>query len=416
MRGRRVVAPAGSVYPLSAVRDLALYAQGLTQKTEGAPQKQHVLAAVQKVGWLQIDTLQVVRRTQELVLWSRLGTYDPDDLAALAYDGQDRKLFEGWQHAACFIPIDEYRFQLPAKRANRRSWGSMGSAKNRELVKGVLARIEREGPMRAADFDYDGPRRGSWWDWKPDKRALEFLVNRGELMVSSRINFQRVYDLTDRVLPDWTDTTEPTKKQTLQYLLERSILALGICRPAQIADYAHLKRREAELTIEAMAQDGTIVPVSALMHDGTTGELVVHRDNLPVLERAADGELEGPGPTFLSPFDSLFWARGRDEDLWSFRSILEAYKPEPTRLWGYYCMPMLDQGDLVGRFDPSLDRRTGTLRLKALYIEDHVDLDDALLARLAGAMRDFMRFHGATDLVVEQSVPKRFGARLVRSL
>jgi uncharacterized protein YcaQ len=368
------------------------------------------------VGWLQIDTLQVVRRTQELVLWSRLGNFHTDDLADLAYDGQDRKLFEGWQHAACFIPIDDYRFQLPAKRASRRSWGSMGSKKNRELIKGVLTRIEREGPMRAADFDYNGPRRGSWWDWKPAKRALEFLVNRGELMVSSRVNFQRVYDLTDRVLPDWTDTTEPTQAETLRYLLERSVRALGVCRRAQIADYAHLKRREAEPTVEAMVREGTIVPVSALMHDGATGELVVHRDNLPVLERAADGDMKSLGTTFLSPFDSLFWARGRDEDLWSFRSILEAYKPEPTRLWGYYCMPILDQGDLVGRFDPSLDRRTGTLRLKALYLEDHVEPDDALLERLAEAMRDFMKFHSATDLVVERSVPRGFGTRLIRAL
>lgn len=405
-----------TVYPLSAVRDLALHAQGLAQKTKGVPQRQDVLAAVQRVGWLQIDTLQVVRRTQELVLWSRLGAYDPDDLAALAYDGLDRKLFEGWQHAACFIPLSDYRFQLPAKRANRRSWGSMGSAKNRELVKGVLARIEHEGPMRAADFDYDGPHRGSWWDWKPAKRALEVLVNRGELMVSSRVNFQRVYDLTERVLPDWTDTTLPTQKQTLRYLLERSVRALGVCRPAQIADYAHLKRREAEPTVEAMVREGTIVPVAALMHDCATGEFVVHRDNMPTLERAADGDLDSLGATFLSPFDSLFWARGRDEDLWNFRSILEAYKPEPTRLWGYYCMPILDRGDLVGRFDPSLDRKTGTLRLKALYLADHVDPDEALLERLAGAMRGFMKFHSATDLVVDRSVPKGFGAKLVRSL
>lgn len=410
------MAPSRPVYPLSAVRSLVLYAQGLAQETPEAPQRKHVLGAVQRVGWLQIDTLQVVRRTQELVLWSRLGNFHTDDLADLAYDGQDRKLFEGWQHAACFIPIDDYRFQLPAKRASRRSWGSMGSKKNRELIKGVLTRIEREGPMRAADFDYNGPRRGSWWDWKPAKRALEFLVNRGELMVSSRVNFQRVYDLTDRVLPDWTDTTEPTQAETLRYLLERSVRALGVCRRAQIADYAHLKRREAEPTVEAMVREGTIVPVSALMHDGATGELVVHRDNLPVLERAADGDMKSLGTTFLSPFDSLFWARGRDEDLWSFRSILEAYKPEPTRLWGYYCMPILDQGDLVGRFDPSLDRRTGTLRLKALYLEDHVEPDDALLERLAEAMRDFMKFHSATDLVVERSVPRGFGTRLIRAL
>ena len=404
------------VYPLSAVRDLALRAQGLAQNSEGTPSRQDVLEVVKTVGWLQIDSLQVVRRSQELVLWSRLGSYDAEDLARLAYDGQDRHLFEGWQHAACFLPLEDYRFQLPAKRANRRSWGSMGSAKNRELVKAVLARIEREGPMRAGDFDYDGPRRGSWWDWKPAKRAVEFLVSRGELMVSSRVKFQRVYDLTDHVLPDWTDTKEPTRDETLRHLLERSILALGACRLAQIPDYAHLKRREAGPALEAMVKDGTIVQIVASMNDGTTAELAVHRGNLPALERASDGELQGLGTTFLSPFDSLLWAKGRDEDLWSFRSILEAYKPEPTRIWGYFCMPILDQGDLIGRFDPVLDRRTGTLRLKVLYLEDHLDPDEALMERLAGAMRDFMKFHSATDLVVDRSVPDGLGAMLERKL
>jgi uncharacterized protein len=404
------------VNPLSAVRELALRAQGLGRRTEGTPDKQDVLEAIQRVAWLQIDTLQVVRRSQELVLWSRLGTYDAEDLARLAYDGQDRHLFEGWQHAACFLPLTDYRFQLPAKRANRSSWGSMGSRKNRELVKAVLSRLEREGPMRAGDFDYDGPRRGSWWDWKPAKRALEFLVGRGEVMVSSRVKFQRVYDLTDRVLPDWTDTKEPTQEQTLRHLLERSILALGASRLSQIPDYAHLKRRETGPVLEAMVEDGTIVQVAASMNDGTTAELAVHRDNLPALEHAADGDLQSFGTTFLSPFDSLLWAKGRDEDLWSFRSILEAYKPEPTRIWGYFCMPILDQGDLIGRFDPVLDRRTGTLRLKVLYLDDHVDPDEALMERLAGAMRDFMKFHSATDLVVDRSVPDGLGARLEREL
>ncbi len=405
-----------AAYPLSAVRDLALHVQGLVRKIDAPPRKQDVLAAVQRVGWLQIDTLQVVRRSQELVLWSRLGTYNPDYLENLAYDKEDRQLFEGWQHAACFIPLGDYRFQLPRKRANRRTWGNMGSAKNRKLVQNVLTRIERDGPMRVADFEYDGPPLGTWWDWKPAKRALEFLVNRGDLMVSSRFHFQRLYDLTDRVLPDWTDTTEPTQTETLRYLLERSILALGVCRMSQIADYAHLKRREAKPILESMVQDGTIVSFVTLLRDRKSDQFVIHKDNLPELERAADEELKSLRATFLSPFDSLFWARGRDEELWSFHSILEAYKPEKSRMWGYYCMPILDQGDLVGRFDPRLDRRTGTLRLKTLYLENHVGLDEALLGRCAVAMRDFMKFHSATDLVVEHSVPSEFGTRLVGTL
>ena len=168
--------------------------------------------------------------------------------------------------------------------------------------------------------------------------------------------------------------------------------------------------------LESMVQDGTIVSFVTLLRDRKSDQFVIHKDNLPELERAADEELKSLRATFLSPFDSLFWARGRDEELWSFHSILEAYKPEKSRMWGYYCMPILDQGDLVGRFDPRLDRRTGTLRLKTLYLEHHVGLDEALLGRCTVAMRDFMKFHSATDLVVEHSVPSEFGTRLVGTL
>ena len=419
----KTIPPKNSIYPLSALRALALHVQGLGDEVSArpSPSPDAIYAAIEKIGWLQLDALQMVRRSQDLVLWSRLGSYDTTDLARLLSDRRERRVFEYWLHAACIIPLTEYRYLLPRMRRNLEAtngwdqeWLQMRG--NGRLVRDVLARVKIDGPVRAADFQRDGPRRGSWWDWKPAKRALERLYNQGELMIADRINFQRVYDLKDRVLPDWVDATEPTHEEATTHLLERSIRSLGVCRIAQVGDYAHIKRGAARPVLERLAADGAIVTVKARLSDGETREMVVHRDNLSLLGRAADGDLAPVRTTFLSPFDNLFWGRGRDQELWSFRHMLEAYKPEKARIWGYFCLPILHEGRLVGRFDPKLDRKAGVLRLKAVYLEPGVDPDERLVAGVAGAMRDFMAFHDATELVVEQSDPKEFGVTLTTIL
>ena len=156
--------------------------------------------------------------------------------------------------------------------------------------------------------------------------------------------------------------------------------------------------------------------MTARLADGADHELVVHRDNLPLLQRAADGELRPRRTTFLSPFDSLFWASGRDRQFWRFRQVLECYKPQPQREWGYFCLPILDRDRLVGRFDPKLERATGLLRFKKLYLEPGVQPSARLTAAVARALRDFMRFHDARDLAVEHSDPPDFAAKLTTAL
>ena len=417
--------PDSTVYPLSAVRAVALDSQGLASPHNGAPDRDAVYAAVERVGWVQIDTLQMVRRSQYLALWSRLGSYDTRHLDGLLSGGagsaQGRRLFEYWRHAACLIPLAEYRYSLPQLRRYRRGRGRSGrhwitEPGNRRLVESVLERIRFGGPVRSSDFERDGPRRGSWWDWKPAKRALEHLYDQGDLMVADRVNFQRVYDLAERVLPPWVDVVEPTEAEAFSYLLERSMRALGICDPRQLSDYMALKRTEARPFVERLMRDGTFVTVNARLASGDVRALVIHRDNLPRLEQAADGDLAPALVAFLSPFDNLFWAKGRDMQLWSFDQVLEAYKPRPTRRWGYFCMPILHGDRLVGRIDPKLDRATGTLRLVSICLEPDVPQSDQFIALLAGAVRDFMAFHDAHDLVVERSQPAGLGAKLMGAL
>jgi hypothetical protein len=283
---------------------------------------------------------------------------------------------------------------------------------NAELLENTREHILNRGAVRTADFEYDGPRRGSWWDWKPVKIALEHLVTYGDLMIAGRHNFQRIYDLTERVLPDWVDCTEPSVDERNQHWVESAVKSLGICTPDQAGDYTFRKRRESRPITEQLLKDGRIVQVNAMLADGEIHELIVPREHLPLLEQAADGALPAERTTFLSPFDSLWWAKRRDELFWGFHQSIEAYLPQEKRQYGYFCLPILHKERLVGRFDPKLERRQKLLRLKALYLEPGIAPDEELALGIAQAMRSFMDFHNATELVIERSQPEEFGARL----
>ena len=413
-----------TIYPLGAVRALALQAQGLAEQpdlqTPSTPDE--IFSAVERVGCLQIDTLQMVRRSHYVALWSRLGMYDTTALDRLVYDSDERWLFEYWLHAASIIPLSEYRYRLHMMRRCRegefrRRVAWLAKAENVAMTEAVLEQVRGVGGVRTADFSHEreAPRKG-WWDWKPSKMALEYLFDRGDLMVASRVNFQRVYDLPERVLPDWVDTSEPTEDEAVRHLLELSMRCIGICHPRQLVDYARMKRTEAGPHLEALLNDGTFVTVRVRLIDGSKSEFVVHCDSLPRLEEAADGALVPRHTTFLTPFDSLFWAPGRDAQLWGFEQRLEAYVPEPKRRWGYFCLPILHRDRLVGRFDPKLERRSGTLRLKALHLEPGVLPDEELVASVAKSMRAFMAFHDATELTVEGGEPAEFGVKLLAAL
>jgi len=408
---------------LRAARALALHTQALDTApgAEPPPTRDTLCALAERLGCIQIDTLQVVHRSQYLVPWSRLGRYNPADLDALAFDPADRRLFEYWKKAASLIPLTHYRYSLPQMRAFREQPQSRWRAWiEREMTREVLAhvreRLAAEGPLRASDFDDDGPRRQAWWDWKPAKAALEHLYNTGDAMIADRVNFQRVYDLRERVLPDWVDTTEPTVDEARRFRLEQAARALGISTPAQVGDYAYFLRGTARPYINALLREGVLVPVEAEMVSGPPVTMVVHRDNLGLLERARDGALTPSRTTFLSPFDSLLWAGERDEQLWGFNQVLECYKREPDRIWGYFCLPILHRDRLVGRFDPSLDRKRSLLRIKALHLEPGVEPDDALVTDTAAALRDFLAFHNAHTVEIADKGHAEFRRRLLARL
>ncbi len=403
------------VYPLHTLQTFALAAQGLAVKTDPTPDSIYQL--VENVGAVQIDTLQMVHRSQYLFLWSRFGNYDPALFDRLTFE--DRRLFEYWWHAACIIPMSEYRYRLPKMNTYKNSnseWyqNFYHQPETVAMTEKILGYIQANGAVRTSDFESDGAKRGSWWDWKPSKRVLEHLYNTGDLMIANRVKFQRVYDLKERVLPDWVDTTLPTEAETQQHLLAISLKALGVAFPTQITLYSYMTN--ARPSVQALVKAGVFVEIQGILQDGKTHTLLVHRDHLEKLEQVAEGAVKAEHTTFLTPFDSLFWGRNRDQQLWNFEQVLEAYKPAPTRIWGYFCLPILHKNRLVGRFDPKLDRKKGELILRALYLEPSVVLEDELVTAIASAMRDFMKFHNATILTIETSTPPEFGQKLERLL
>jgi len=377
------------------------------------PTPDTIVDLVKALGYVQIDTLHVVNRAHYVTLWARFGAYNIDDFHKLIYTAGQRQLYEGWGHAASIIPLEHYRYHRWRISSDFHEW--LNKDGNRDLVNHTLERIRSEGGLRVGDFEYKGPQRGTWYDWKPPKMALEALFAYGDLMVADRVTFQRVYDVRERVLPEWVDVTPVAPDEARRFCLEQAAKALGVFEPRHLTWYAHMFATPARSILRALIEDGTLLEIQGeSMHGVRTW--MVHRDNLTLLERAADGAIKTERTTFLAPFDSLFWAWERDQRLWGFRQVLECYKRAPDRVYGYFCFPILHKDRLVGRFDPKLDRKSGVLHLNALYLEPGIEPDDELILSVAATMRDFLSWHGAKSLTIGMSEPGAFGDKLKSAL
>ncbi|MGH7555795.1 MAG: winged helix-turn-helix domain-containing protein, partial [Longimicrobiales bacterium] len=244
----------------NAARELLVAAQGLDRRPRRAATKTDVLDTIRRMGALQIDTIHVVARSPYLVLWSRLGAYEPRWLEELLAEGH---LFEYWAHEACFLPIEDYALF----RHRMIDPGSLGWKyshewvdKNREQVNRVLDAIRDRGPARSADFERRDGKGGGWWGWKPEKRALEMLFSAGELMVARRERFQRVYDLRECVHPAWDDAELPSVTEAQRTLMLKAIKALGIVTARQVPDYYRLPKQSAAM-VPGLAREGVVFEV-----------------------------------------------------------------------------------------------------------------------------------------------------------
>lgn len=386
---------------LATARRLLLASQGLDRPPAQPADKAAVLATIQQMGQLQIDTIHVIARSPYLVLWSRLGDYPCAWLDALLAEGA---LFEGWAHAACFLPMSDYplhRRRLLDAQMTREwgpvRWGMEWLQEHAALADQLRAYLRANGVARSADFARPDRPSNGWWDWKEEKHALEALLYTGEVMIAARQNFQRIYALREDVLakhplPGWDDATLPTTEEMRRQLDLRAVAALGIATAAWVPDYFRQPKLSAKRLVH-MADDGQLVRAQI---EGLPGLAYIHPDRLPLLDAAATGE--STVTTVLSPFDPIVWDRWRARELFNFDYTIECYTPAAKRRYGYFTLPILHRGQLVGRLDPKAHRRQGVFEVKALHLEPGVEVTDALRADLTAALRRLADWHGTPEL------------------
>ncbi|MBS0852275.1 YcaQ family DNA glycosylase [Enterobacter sp. JGM127] len=384
---------------LSAARHLHLSAQGLLKKPRRRAKPTDILPAIQRMSLLQIDTINIVARSPYLVLFSRLGAYSPEWLDNALSNGE---LMEYWAHEACFLPRSDFalvrhRMRAPDKMGwkYRKEW----MEQHAQEIKALTEHIQQNGPVRSADFEH--PRKGAsgWWEWKPHKRHLEGLFTAGEVMVIARRNFQRVYDLTHRVMPHWDDERDMLSQSAAEaIMLENSARSLGIFRPQWLADYYRLRQPALAPLLQEWQAQRRIIPVEV----ESLGAMWLHSDLLPELELALAGKLTATRSAVLSPFDPVVWDRKRAEQFFDFSYRLECYTPAPKRQYGYFVLPLLHKGQLVGRMDAKMHRKAGELEIISLYLEEGTRVTAGLEKGLHAAITEFAAWQGATRVRLGQ--------------
>jgi len=385
-------------------RRLLVAAQGLAGNwklpagTEGAAQ------VVEQLGYVQIDTIAVIERAHHHVIWTRHPGYKTAQLDELL--SRDRRVFEYWAHAAAYLPMRDYRYYLPriryyAEEHRARHW----LTEHRALAKKVLARIRAEGPLGTADFEHPGEKRGPWWDWKPAKRALEYLFWSGKLMIAGRRNFQRLYDLSERVLPPDLDTSMPRPLESARFAARRGLQSQGLTTAKQKDGLS--SPQEVGRALDELAEAGEAVAVQV------EGQPEVYYAWQPLLaaSRPRRGQLH-----LLSPFDNLVIDRRRTEQFFGFEYRIECYTPAPKRKYGYFTLPILWGNELVGRLDPKAERREGVFKVKSLVLEPGFSPDEAFYPALAKKLRAFAAFHGCDEVKIERARPDRARAALRTAL
>jgi len=358
-------------------RRIALAAQGFGRARPVAPGRAHVRELARKLGVIQIDSVNVVTRTHYLPAFSRLGDYPREALEAEAW-GPRRSLFEYWGHEASLLPLEMQpllRWRMERARDGAMWTGlSRFGREKRDYIDGVLAEIERRGPVTGGDFA-EGPRGApGWWSWSDGKRALEWLFWAGLITTKTRNGFERVYDLTERALPARIiDLPTPDEPDAIRELVRISARVMGVATAADLRDYFRLPLADARRAIEELVEAGELTPVAVTGWRQTAWLAAGARTPRKVAASA-----------LLSPFDNLIWARDRTERLFGVKVRLEIYTPAHKRAHGYYVLPYLEDEAITARVDLKSNRKAGVLLVQAAWREPDATSETA--ARLAAEL------------------------------
>jgi uncharacterized protein len=393
-----------------------LHCLGLAHAPSKTATRASIARAVSQMGLLQIDTISVVNRSPYLVLYARLGAFD---FNWLNDNLKQKKLFEVWAHEACYAPIDQLAL-LRANLKDRQHWSQRQLAKMRaeqpEAMRQLLRHIEVHGPTRSIDFARasnevgEAPAKPGWWNWKPEKRQLEAWFAAGELAVTRRESFSRVYDLSSRVFRQ-LDPSDPQfaahqlaeqryanrdiRRQTMALTAARS---LGLCKVKWLNDFHRIMPRFTVSELEPLLGLGQL---SLIKVEDDPDPWIIHQDHQKLLASVVAKKIGAPTLTVpLSPFDPLVWHRDRAQGLFDFTYRIECYTPAAKRRYGYFVLPLLSRGKLIGRIDAKAHRQDEIFEVKALHFEENVKPCAQVLADIAQSLLSFARWHETPRCVV----------------
>lgn len=371
-------------------RRIALAAQGFGRPSAPNPGTRQLNLAIERLGLLQLDSVNVFERSHYLPLFARLGAYDKAGLDRLTFARSGRYI-EYWAHEAAIIPVDTWplmRWRMQRYRDRAESDADHWAHANRPMIEWLRAELAEKGPLPASAVEHDlNKRSGPWWGWSDVKTGLEAMFRWGDLVSAGRTRFERVYALPEQVLPDDVLGRSVSREQAHRELLTRAASAHGIGTASDLADYFRLGRAESVAALHELADAGEVVPVSV---PGWTQPAWLHR--------GARSPRRIDAVAMLSPFDPVVWNRPRAERLFGFHYRIEIYTPAPKRVFGYYSLPILLDDALVGRIDLKSDRQNGVLRVQSAWVEPGAPASTA--ERLVPVLQDAAAWQGLERIEV----------------
>ena len=394
-----------TLIPSSGAARLFLEAQGLLADPSRRATKPELKQTLDTLGFLQLDTIQVLARAHDLILRTRLEGYEPAQLQALVE--KDKALFEGFTHDASLIPLRWYghwkpRFRRDEARMQAHAWwqhhfrGTDGEG----VVRAVRDRITAEGPLMSKDFEHP-EKRGPWWGWKPQKAALDFLWRSGELAIPRRVNFHKVYDLAERVHPEAHASPEPDRAAHIAWACAEAAERLVVFTPKELAEFfASIEIAEAKAWCERAAKAGRIAPVSVEDASGGKSQPAFALHDWSARLKAAP---EPPqGLRLLAPFDPVLRDRARCLRRFGFDYRFEAFVPEPKRIYGYFVLPILEGERFIGRLDAKTHRDRGLLEVRGLWWEKGIKPTKARMKALDESLAKLAAFVGAETFSIQE--------------
>lgn len=343
---------------LADARYLAINNQLLLKPNQGTTKK-HLLHIIEQLGYIQIDTISVVERAHNHVLWTRFPSYKKSMLHELLE--KDRKIFEYWSHAAAFLSMRDYKYSLYTKEHFRRRYKDW-MKKNRKIINHVMDRIKAEGALKSKDFEHTGEKLTGWWNWKPAKEALECMFIIGELMVSKRERFQKAYDLTERIVPPHIETNVPGEEEMFEHLLLSRINAFGFASEPEARYLRKINKPVSEKTINNLLEEKMIFPVRI----GSSNDVYYSTE---AKLRQLNKKIKAESVHILSPFDNLIIQRKCLKTIFDFEYVLECYLPAAKRKNGYFNMPILVGDKFAGMLDAKTDKNRKEFIIKSLKLD-----------------------------------------------